>query len=33
MNREAFGAQTDSFLRMGLTDASGYDPRPSHVPL
>lgn len=23
MNREAFGAQTDSFLRMGLTDASG----------
>lgn len=23
MNREAFGAQTDSFLRMGLTDANG----------
>ena len=23
MNREAFGAQTNSFLRMGLTDASG----------
>ena len=23
MNREAFGAETDSFLRMGLTDASG----------
>jgi phosphatidylglycerol:prolipoprotein diacylglycerol transferase len=23
MNREAFGAATDSFLRMGLTDASG----------
>ena len=23
MNREAFGAQTTSFLRMGLTDASG----------
>jgi phosphatidylglycerol:prolipoprotein diacylglycerol transferase len=23
MNREAFGAVTDSFLRMGLTDASG----------
>lgn len=23
MNREAFGAQTDSFLRMGLTDTSG----------
>ncbi len=23
INREAFGAQTDSFLRMGLTDATG----------
>ena len=23
MNREAFGAETDSFLRMGLTDANG----------
>ena len=24
INREAFGAETDSFLRMGLTDATGH---------